>query len=78
MENKSIIFNREWAMPNSNTFDIRPINELIYRYFKDEYISLDLFANKSKICKITNDLDPSMNTTYNMDALDCLKQFENQ
>lgn len=72
-----IIFNRAWAMPNKNTFDIKPIKELIYKYYKDEYISIDPFANKNKICKITNDLDPYFHTDYNLDALDFLKIFEN-
>lgn len=27
-----MIMNRIWAMPNSNTFDIRPIRKLIEKY----------------------------------------------
>ena len=27
--NDKIIINREWAMPNKNTFDINPIHNLI-------------------------------------------------
>jgi site-specific DNA-adenine methylase len=40
-------------------------------------LSIDPFANTNKIAKITNDIDPQYNTTYNMDALDFLKQFDN-
>ena len=29
----NIIFNRVWNMPNKNTFDIKPIKELIYKYY---------------------------------------------
>ena len=70
------LFSRIWEMPNKNTFDIRCIKKLIYKYFKEEYKSVDPFANKNRIAKITNDLDPKMETDYCMDALDFLKQFE--
>lgn len=72
----NIIFNRVWNMPNKNTFDIKPIKELIYKYYKDEYLSIDPFANKNRIAKFTNDLDPEMNCDYNMDAIDFLNMFE--
>tara|TARA_Y100000593_G_scaffold5057_1_gene9942 strand:+ start:457 stop:993 length:537 start_codon:yes stop_codon:yes gene_type:complete len=71
-----MIIKRKWAMPNKNTFDIKPIKKLIYRYFNKSYLSIDPFANKNKICKITNDIDVDFNTDYNLDALDFCKQFE--
>ena len=71
-----IIFNRTWEMPNSNTFDIKCINRLIHKYFKSEYESIDPFANKSRLAKITNDLNPNMKCDYSMDAVDFLKQFK--
>lgn len=71
----SIIFNRVWEMPNSNTFDIKCIRNLIYKYHQEGVLSIDPFANKNKIAQITNDLDPDMNTDYCMDSLDFLKQF---
>lgn len=63
-----IIFNRVWEMPNSKTFDIKCINNLIQKYIKPEHYSIDPFANKNKIAKVTNDLDPDMGTDYCMDA----------
>ena len=57
-----MIFNREWEMPNSNTFDIRHIKKLIDKYHKDGMMSIDPFANKCKIAKITNDLNPEFDT----------------
>ena len=36
--------NRTWAMPNKNTFTIRPIKELINRYSQDNYLDLFLFS----------------------------------
>lgn len=65
-------------MPNKNTFDIKPIKEIIDKYYvrKKDAIIIDPFANKNKIANITNDLDKQYNTTYHMDALDFLKQFD--
>ena len=55
-----IKINREWAMPNSNTFSIKPIRELIERYLSGTII--DPFANQNKLATITNDLDPQYDT----------------
>ena len=65
--------NRVWAMPNSKTFQIKPIRELINKYAYGGII--DPFANDSKIGTITNDLDEQYDTDYHMDALDFLKMF---
>lgn len=61
-------------MPNKNTFDIKPINELIHKYLVDGVV-IDPFANKNKVATITNDLDTQYDTDYHLDALDFLKQF---
>lgn len=68
--------NRVWAMPNKNTFDIKPINDLINKYAFGTII--DPFANKNKIGTITNDLDEQYDTNYHMDALDFLKMFNDE
>lgn len=73
-----IIFNRIWEMPNSNTFEIKCINKLIHKYFKYDFESIDPFANKSRLAKITNDLNPEMKCNYSMDATDFLKLFKNE
>nr|WP_312985432.1 hypothetical protein [Clostridioides sp.] len=39
---------------------------------------IDPFANRNRIATITNDLDPSFNTDYNLDALDFLKLFDDE
>jgi hypothetical protein len=67
--------NRVWAMPNKNTFDIKPIKDFIERNIK-QGIVIDPFANKNRIANITNDLDASFDCDFNMDALDFLKRFE--
>ena len=66
---------RKWCMPNKNTFDIKPIKEVIDKYMVEGVI-IDPFANKNKIATITNDLDEQYDTDYHMDATDFLKIFE--
>lgn len=70
--------NREWAMPNSNTFSISPINELVTRYTNGDKVIVDPFANNCKFGTITNDLNVKYETTYHLDALDFLKLLENE
>lgn len=60
---------RVWAMPNKNTFSIKPINELINRYLKEDLLVVDPFANANKLATITNDLDPQYDTDYHLDAI---------
>lgn len=79
-----INFSRVWAMPNKNTFSIKPIKEFILRVTEEKAnqegsVIIDPFANNSclnHICTHTNDLDPEMDTTHHMDALDFLKTFD--
>jgi DNA modification methylase len=65
-------------MPNKNTFSIKPIKELIKKYNNPNLLSVDPFANNSKLAKITNDLDISYDTTHHLDALIFLDIFENE
>ena len=67
---------RYWEMPNSNTFEIQRIKKLIGNYLRSDYLSIDPFANKSRLAKITNDLNPDMNCDYSMDAIDFMKTFK--
>jgi len=62
-------------MPNHLTFSIKPISELVNRYLYG--VIIDPFANESKLGNITNDLNPSMNTDYHLDAIDFLKLMGN-
>lgn len=70
-----MIINRIWAMPNSKTFTIKPIKELLNCYITDDMVVVDPFANESKFGTITNDLNPKFDTNYHLDALDFLKQI---
>lgn len=71
-----MIINREWAMPNSNTFSIKPIYELINKYSQQSDIIVDPFANTNKLATITNDIDPAMPTDYHMDATKFLQMLD--
>ena len=71
-----MIINRIWQMPNSKTFQIQPINELIHKYAYGKII--DPFANSNKLATVTNDLDTQYDTDYHMDALEFLKMFEDE
>ena len=75
MKSVDVKIEREWGMPNKNTFDVIPIKKLLNEEVtKGKWI--DPFANKNKIATITNDLNPEYDTDYHMDALDFLKMFE--
>lgn len=70
-----MILERVWAMPNKNTFDIKPIKQFI-KSAMEGGLWIDPFANKNRLATITNDLNPEYGTDYNLDALDFLKSFE--
>lgn len=73
-------FSRKWAMPNKDTYSIRPIFDLVSRVIKrkeggfivDPFAGLSPFKNQC----LTNDLDPEIEADYNMDALDFLKDID--
>jgi hypothetical protein len=79
-----IKINREWAMPNKNTFSIKPINFLISSLFVEKglmkrAIACDPFVNKSPFadrCLFTNDLDTAIDATAHVDAIEFLKGIE--
>jgi hypothetical protein len=68
-------FNREWAMPNANTFEIPCIADFIERYRQDSIYSIDPFARNRKLCTHTNDLNPSTNAEHHMDATAFLRMM---
>lgn len=79
-----MIIQRKWAMPNKNTFLIKPIKDLLIEECKAGFW-LDAFANNNTIKTIipsllvvTNDLNDEFKTDFNFDALDFLKFFKNK
>ena len=63
-------------MPNKNTFDIKPIKEMLAKEVDSDLLWIDPFANKNKMARITNDLNTEFDTDYHLDALDFLKMFK--
>lgn len=69
---------RAWAIPNADTFSIKPIHELIGGHIIDGPEWADPFCRHSpfkKFC-ITNDLDPEIDADYHLDALEFLQTFK--
>ena len=63
-------------MPNSQTFKIKPIAELIQRYVDNVDNWIDPFAGNNSPAKITNDLNPEKKTTYHLHAKEFAEQLE--
>lgn len=72
--NQNAHIERIWAMPNKNTFEIKPIHDLIVEEMTDG-TWIDPFANRNKLATITNDLSQEFDTDYHLDALDFMKLF---
>ena len=66
-----MIITRAWAMPNKNTFSIKPIKQLIDKYTTG--VGADAFARNSKVATITNDLDETTTAQFHLDAVDFIE-----
>lgn len=65
-------FTRTWAMPNADTFSVKPIGEFVQRYLAASRVSVDPFARNKRWATYTNDLSPDTAAEYHMDAADFL------
>jgi hypothetical protein len=68
---------RAWAMPNRETFKIKPIKNLIEKYLDSEDprfgIIIDPFVRNSifkRFCDLTNDINPDIKASHNLEAKD--------
>ena len=78
---------RKWCMPNSITFKMKPVADLLYKEVKNG-LWLDPFANERTFYKMfennpnleifDNDLNPLYATHFNLDAVDFLKSYSNE
>lgn len=71
---------RIYAMPNHETFNIKPVRELLNQELTPG-IWLDPFARNSQLSTlttkvITNDLNTECNTDYHLEATEFLKRFD--
>ena len=72
---------REWAMPNHQTFKVKPIDVFIRKHIPSfeelKGIIIDPFAHRpSEYRAVTNDINPKSNVQYHLDALDFLKLYD--
>lgn len=68
---------RIWSMPNKWTFLIKPIKELLQEELTDG-VWIDPFSGMYSPATIKNDLDPTKEAQYHMDAIEFLKMFEDE
>lgn len=73
-----LVIEKTWAMPNGNTFTIKPIREFVEVEVGKGGVIIDPFANNCKYGTITNDLNPDFDTTYHLDALKFLEGLEDE
>lgn len=69
---------RTWAMPNSDTFSVKPIGEFVKKYLADSKISVDPFSRNKRWATYTNDLNPETLAEYHLDALEFLDGLAEQ
>ena len=64
-------------MPSHSTFSIKPIMKLINKYYNADMLCLNPFAFTSNI-GITNDVNPNLDTDYNLDATEFLSLWSDE
>lgn len=74
-----IEFSRAWAMPNKNTFSIKPIKEFIERVYLEnqDAVWIDPFCGKNDLADETNDLNPEVKADCHLDVIEYLSHFPN-
>jgi hypothetical protein len=66
---------RVWAMPNSDTFDVEPIHNFVWKYLHQANVSIDPFARNKRWTTYTNDLDPATEAESHLDAEEFLRSL---
>ena len=71
---------RKWAMPNASTFHIKPIGQWVESHLCDG-VWVDPFVGRSPFksrMTHTNDLNPTIEATHHMDALEFMESLPAQ
>jgi hypothetical protein len=71
-------FQRMWCMPNSQTFQMLPVAELLKTYISPGMVVVDPFARDATFGTITNDLNPTTKAVYHMEATSFLDMLNSQ
>lgn len=66
------VFGRVFAMPNSDTFSMRPAADFILRHSRKDGLIVDPFARNSRLADIRNDLNPNTDAQSHMGAVEFL------
>ena len=61
-------FSRTFAMPDSETFSVKPIREFVQRFLAASKVSVDPFARDRDWFTHTNDLNPATKAQHHVDA----------
>lgn len=61
-------FRRFWAMPNKNTFNVKPIGSFVHKYLDKSSVSIDPFARNTNLATYTNDINPDTSAMYHLDV----------
>lgn len=64
----TVKFSRVFAMPNADTFSVKPIGEFVQRYLAKASVSVDPFARDREWFTHTNDLNPATKAKSHIDA----------
>lgn len=71
----TIRFSRCFAMPNAETFSVKPIGEFVQRFLAEAEISVDPFARNRSWATYTNDINPNTSAQSHQDAEAFLKEL---
>lgn len=63
-----MLMRRAWAMPNSDTFTVQPIGEIVHKYLAQSRVSVDPFARNKRWATHTNDINPKTEAEHHLDA----------
>ena len=77
-EGDGMELSRYWAMPDKNTFSIKPIAEFVDKYCQNRPITIDPFARDFALPTYTNDLNPGTLAEYHLKAVDFLKMLNDK
>jgi len=64
----TVAFSRVFAMPNAETFSVKPIGEFVQRFLAEAKISVDPFARNRAWATYTNDINPATSAQSHQDA----------
>lgn len=64
----TVQFTRCFAMPNAETFSVKPIGEFVRRFLADAKVSVDPFARDRDWATYTNYINPSTKAQSHQDA----------